>query len=199
MQELLHLGKTKKLSVDTFLDYRHGAGTYWMYQGDLDAAQKILQQAPPPDEKDTEYTPFSRVWGKHILAQCLRRKDLYVEAQECLEDSLQRAREINYQRAIIFNQVELASLFIDVGQLEKAEPLLQVSLTRSQDLKDWRYFAEAMFHQARLHTVRGERDSAVTAFASAIDLFERLGMRRELAKAREELRRLDELGEAPAV
>ncbi len=39
---------------------------------------------------------------------------------------------------------------------------------------------------------------AHASLTKAADLFERLGMRRELAEAREELRQIDEMGEAPS-
>jgi hypothetical protein len=45
---------------------------------------------------------------------------------------------------------------------------------------------------ARLHTLRNDLPAARVALAEAIDLFERLGMRRELAEARAELAQLDE-------
>jgi len=44
---------------------------------------------------------------------------------------------------------------------------------------------------ARFHTLRGDIPAAREALAEAIDLFERLGMRRELAQARADLTRLD--------
>ena len=45
---------------------------------------------------------------------------------------------------------------------------------------------------AHLHTLRGDLPAARAALAEAIDLFERLGMRRELAEARAELARLEQ-------
>jgi hypothetical protein len=44
---------------------------------------------------------------------------------------------------------------------------------------------------ARLHTLRGDIPAAHAALTEAIDLFERLGMRRELAEARQALADLD--------
>jgi len=49
-----------------------------------------------------------------------------------------------------------------------------------------------------LHTQRGDLPTARASLAEAIDFFERLGMRRDLAEAREELARLDERTAAPA-
>lgn len=51
---------------------------------------------------------------------------------------------------------------------------------------------------SRLHTLRSDLSAARAALAEAIHLFERLDLRRELAEARAELARLDDLDEAPA-
>jgi hypothetical protein len=46
---------------------------------------------------------------------------------------------------------------------------------------------------ARLYRLRGDPDRARTILIEAVDLFERLGMRRDLTEARTELARLEEL------
>ena len=49
---------------------------------------------------------------------------------------------------------------------------------------------------ARLHTLRGDLPTARAALAEAIELFERLGMRRELAAARAALADLNARADA---
>jgi hypothetical protein len=56
----------------------------------------------------------------------------------------------------------------------------------------------SLHSSARLYALEENLSEAHKALFEAIDIFERLGMRRELAEAREELRRLDEMSEAPA-
>ena len=52
--------------------------------------------------------------------------------------------------------------------------------------------AQTLDVYARLHALRGDLTAAHAALAEAIDLFERLGMRRELVEARAELDQLDQ-------
>ena len=68
----------------------------------------------------------------------------------------------------------------------------------ARQYQDRQCIAKIQRTYARFHTVRGDLSAARVALAEAIDLFERLGMRRELAEARAALADLDarELAEA---
>ena len=66
-------------------------------------------------------------------------------------------------------------------------------MDKAKAYKERRHLAEAYRHFARLHTFRGDLPAAHTSLAEAIDLFERLGMRRELAEAREERARPEQM------
>lgn len=68
---------------------------------------------------------------------------------------------------------------------------------RRRRSKGWRYTGPIQRTYARLHTLRGDLPAARASLAEAIDLFERLGMRRELAEAREEMARLDAIADIP--
>ena len=65
---------------------------------------------------------------------------------------------------------------------------MSVEVYRNQDREG---MAHIQRNYARLHTLRNDLPAARAALAEAIDLFERLGLRRELAEARAELARLD--------
>ena len=79
---------------------------------------------------------------------------------------------------------------LDPGLIRANKILTEVS-AKAYHYHDRRYIAELQRAYFRLHTLRGDLPAARAALAEAIDLYERLGMRRELAEAREELARLD--------
>jgi hypothetical protein len=88
----------------------------------------------------------------------------------------------------------LARLAIHDGDAERGDELIQQSQVYASRTKDRRIIAELHVTESRLYTLRGDLPAARNALAEAIDLFERLGMRRELAEARSELQRLTERG-----
>jgi hypothetical protein len=82
---------------------------------------------------------------------------------------------------------KLALFELDQGNIEKAEvALVESSALAYKYLSRWD-IAVIQRTYARLHALRGDHAAAHAALAEAIDLFERLGMRRELAEARAEL------------
>jgi hypothetical protein len=111
------------------------------------------------------------------------------------------ARTSGYERAIIGIQRHLASLAIDDRQLEDGNAALAESTLKAMQYNDREQVALNRSLYALLHTLRDDLPAAHAALAEAIELFVRLGMRRELAEAREELARLEETiasGSVPA-
>jgi hypothetical protein len=87
--------------------------------------------------------------------------------------------------------IRITRIELDRKNLDTAFEILNYCYNEALHHQDRRRLAEVYPLFARLHALRGDLPAARTAFAEAIDLFERLGMRRELAEARAELVRLD--------
>ncbi|MBX0329361.1 hypothetical protein K2Z83_16950 [Oscillochloris sp. ZM17-4] len=108
------------------------------------------------------------------------------------------AQRLGSQRSVTFCLLKLAAIDLELGDLNRAADTIKAcseSIARFQD----RVYIAVMHHTAaQLELKRGHRFAAYENLIKAIDLFERLGMRRELAEARGELRRIEEMGEAPA-
>jgi hypothetical protein len=85
----------------------------------------------------------------------------------------------------------ISDIDLDRGNIESAMKRLVHSSQEAYRHQDRECIAHIQRTYARLHTLRGDLPAARAALAEAIDLFERLGMGRELAEAREELARLD--------
>lgn len=95
-----------------------------------------------------------------------------------------------YQRALITGWSSLARIALHKRQLELAEQCLGQALTLAHELKHRRHLAEAKRLKAQLYSLCGHIPAAHAALTEAIDLFERMGMRHELAEARQELAQL---------
>ena len=72
-----------------------------------------------------------------------------------------------------------------------AEDLLRHTRIAVTEYQDRLGVASVHYVTSRLHILRGDIPAARASLAEAIDLFERLGMRHELAEARAELAGMD--------
>jgi LuxR family glucitol operon transcriptional activator len=112
-------------------------------------------------------------------------------AEEWYHDALSIAIEYSIPREVVHNRLGLVMMSIDQGQYEMADFLLAQCIDNYPNYPDQSGRGQMKLFDARLHTLRSELPEAHAALTEAIDLFERMGMRRELAEAREELARLE--------
>ncbi len=119
----------------------------------------------------------------------------YQEA-EALFLTLEGAEQ-DFHCAMVTGWLSLAQIALRRGELAEVVVRLQKANVLGREFKHRRYVGEIHRVWSQVHALRGELSAARASIFEAIDIFERLGMRRELAEAREELRRLDEMGEAP--
>lgn len=135
---------------------------------------------------------------KYDIAVYFYHAKRYDEAEELLNQIVTESIKLGYARMPIFGWLSLANIALHKNQISIAEKYLQLAEKRASELKHQRYVAEVHRVWARLHTLQGNLPAARASLAEAIDLFERLGMRRELAEARDELAQLDELATTQA-
>jgi len=93
----------------------------------------------------------------------------------------------NDWRGVLRGSLLLAHLAMDQQLISQAEQHVQTAAERAVELRHRRLSAEVTRVSARLHILRGDLPAARASLAEAIDLFERLGMRRELTEARQAL------------
>jgi len=182
--KLHELGQSSQLSPDTFYAYQHALYFFWAAYGDLDKAQQACQEVLRSTEGMSKNLDIANC---HALATVWYRMGKLKEVEQILLETLEKAIQYNYQRAVVFITIRLVAIDLDQGNPEGAAKKLSEIRLKAYEHQDRRYIAEIQRLYARLHTLRGDLPAARAALAEAIDLFERLGMRRELAEAREAL------------
>lgn len=182
------LAAATPLPADSFFEYQYATALYWMAHHDLDAAQAAWEKSLVRAEGlPVQLHVINRQW----VATCLYQKGDLAAAQALFRAALRDAEQIGFQHYIVFSKIKLATIDLDLGNLEAAEAPLAECRAIAFAFQDRDNLAQVQRLSARLLTLRGHHARAHTALTEAIDLFERLGMRRELAEARAELDRLE--------
>lgn len=197
MLESTQRERDQLLEIDPIVDDRLGVERITLliqcekYQEALQAAQDLVALS---EKRGWRWAVVNR----YYIPESLYHLGRYAEARECFLAIIPRSEAEGYLRAAITGWILLARIALQAQDPGDAEQYLALAYDRASQLSHERNLAE--IHQCEAHVAlfKGNQTTARTSLAQAIDLFERLGMRRELAEAREELRRLDEIGEAPA-
>jgi hypothetical protein len=189
LPRLRALADSTDLPGDIFFIVQHAMALYDLARRDIDAAQAAWLGSLRTDEPISSlYFVIQRQW----VATCLYLKGALVQAQHLLRETLRDAEMLGSQRHVSFCKIRLAAIDLDLGELEAAADLLADTRVTVHRYQDREHIAQISQLTARLHTLRGDLPAARAALAEAADLFERLGMRPQLARARAELARLDE-------
>ena len=109
------------------------------------------------------------------------------KAESLFVDLIEESEAHQFNRATITGWFALAQIAIRRHNLDEAVERLEKACTLAQEFKHRPYLGEIQRVWAQVYTLRGDLPAARVAFAEAIDLFERLGMRRKLAESRQAL------------
>jgi LuxR family glucitol operon transcriptional activator len=122
-----------------------------------------------------EYTSHLIYITRHQAELCYAKKD-YSQAKNLYQNMENYAKEIDWQRYIMYAQGWMADTAIMQNQLDEAERLLKVCLPEAERLKDkWRIACYQAFY-ARLEKARGNSDKAQEWGNKAINGFQSLDM-----------------------
>ena len=193
---LQEIAQTPQLTESARSDFWHAIAFYWMAQLDFVRAQQAWQESLSCADQ-VSFRKFTT--KRHWLGLCMYKAGKLDEAKILLREVLADAIQQSYQRSAAFCRVQLASIDIDQRNSEGVVEALEVSRAHADQYQDRPCLAAIHHTTAHFHVLRNEIPAACAALAEAIDLYERLGMRRELAEARTELARLDDLGGVSAV
>ncbi|HMA36203.1 MAG TPA: hypothetical protein VKY74_17235, partial [Chloroflexia bacterium] len=188
LAKLTSLAASQELPAAVFFEYQYATALYWMARRNFDTAQqaweKSLARAEPlPAHRHT----INLQW----LAKCLYQNGQPGQARRLFREALDEAMQLGFQRTVIASKLGLAAIDLDAGNLQGAVASLAESSALAYQYQDRDNLAQIERLFARLHAQLGDRAAASRALHEAIDLFQRLGMRAELAEARAELARLD--------
>jgi tetratricopeptide (TPR) repeat protein len=186
LPRLHELTQSPGLSRSDQHDIQHALAVYWHAQESVDAAERIWLSMLAQSE---QLSPVLQVEARYWLGLCRYQNKAIISAEQLLQDASQLAQKYGYVQGVISTQMRLIQIDLDQGRLDKAEYALEEILSRASDYR--RRIADIQYLNFRLHTLRGDLLAARCALTEAIDLLERLGMRRELTEAREELARLE--------
>lgn len=184
--------KSIQLPVESFFTCQHSVALYWMACDNFDAAQQAWEASLVREHELPEPLRYIRCdLNRRWLATCLYKKGDRTRSRRLFQDALQDAREQGRDLSVMFCQTRLTAIELDEGHQDRALECLAESRKLAYQCRDRSGIAEIRQTYARLHTLCGNFSAARDALAEAIDIFERLGKRRELAEAREAMSRLD--------
>jgi hypothetical protein len=188
LPRLQEIAKSSNISSESLYIFHNALASYRMANHDLSEAERIFRKNM---NEMREIYPREYVISRMGLSLCLYQRHAYNEAELLLRSALQDAITYDFTRNIVSIRTSLARIQIDQGNIEGIAEELTELVAQAYQYQDRWNIADIQRLYARLHILRGDRPAARAALAEAIDLFERLGMRRELAEARAELARLD--------
>ncbi len=130
--------------------------------------------------------------GEVYFAVFLYEQGRLDEARTLFWQALPHAQSANYIRNILYIKAYLAAIELDKNNIQAAEELLVTAQSLAYQHKDQGEIISIIKQTyARFYTMHGNFSAARKAIIEAIDLFERMGRRRELTEAREELKQLE--------
>lgn len=190
LDRLQIMKQSKKIPNEYIFDFHYASAFYAMARDDFISARQIWEEALESHLLFPTNYP-RKIVAQRWIARCLYREGRISEASTLLQQTLLEAIQIGHQRAIIFCEAERAAIAIDQGNFESA----------AQELERARYLAVqydaresvALIQRisARLSILCGDLPAARAALTTAIDLFERLGMRQERSEASDTLAQLE--------
>jgi tetratricopeptide (TPR) repeat protein len=184
---LQELAQNASLSDDAAFEVGHSLALYAWARGDLPAAERQWRALLRCSEQlgGQKYV-VNRRW----LATCLYQQGMREAARALYRDSLHDAIQIGDLRSVIGNRIKLAILDREDGNIERAAALLDACYSIADQHQDRRRLGEIQRQTAEICMRRGDTAAAYQALNEATDMFERMGMRRELAEVRQAIERL---------
>lgn len=128
---------------------------------------------------------------RYDLADYYYRVGSADDALQTVQELIAMSKENNDRRGILRGSLLLAHLAMDAHDYAAAQHYLQAASLQADYLHHRRLAADVIRTRARLCLMRDDLGEAREALTEAVDLFERLGMLRELAEARAELAKLE--------
>jgi predicted ATPase len=147
--------------------------------GDIDAAQSMLERSLAASEKLKERIPLIR--SLLFAGWVPWTRDDYPTAEEMWTRALDMAREENDRWAQIRALTSIASLRLEAGQHEEARELVEQALALATDLGDQFSVAVATAALGRINRYDEKPEEALPHLDRAVAIFSELGARWELA------------------
>lgn len=176
------------LPGDNYFWIQHANALYWFVQDDYEQAyqhwRKSLEYAQPLSIQ-------THINASQWIGSYLYRAGKIAEAQHQLQTTLETSIKHGYIRGVVHCQHGLALNALHQGDVAQAEAALVVCQTHALQYQDREYLAAIRRLSARLHLMNEHDAEAYAAFSESMDIFERLGMRREWTETHAEREALE--------
>jgi predicted negative regulator of RcsB-dependent stress response len=174
------------LPDENLIEYLCTESFYWLAQDNINQIENLWLKHQNLAHSSNGH--MVRSW----LADCLLAKHRWDEAVSLLRISLNEVTSNHIQRGIIAIRIKLIAVALEQGKLdESARELEEISPLAFENL-DRQYMAFIQSYYGYLYSRQNNIPSARIAYTKALDLFERLGMRREAKKVRTALNGIDD-------
>jgi hypothetical protein len=188
LPRLLELEKSLDFSGFERFAFQSNIGEYALAQHDIDTAiaawETVLSES-------LHISEGQRIQIQMWMAQCFYKQNNLSSAYETCLEALKDATQQKRKRSICFGQITLANIHFASQNYTAASECLNMALDILNQTQERPRLAAIYHLEAKIADQRGDTQTAHASLLEAIDLFERMGMRRELAEAREELARLE--------
>ncbi len=184
VKRLLTLKKLDSLPEGVYFRYYHALAFYQYSNGDISTA---LASWEALSVSNRQLSIHDRAIVLRWIGECLLLQRRMLEASNILQSTLDLAIVNNHQRTILFVKIRLAEIDLLQGRIGEGRQKVQECLSIAHRHKDRWYAAQAQYLLFRICLAECKLPAARIALVEAIDLFERLSMRRELAEARQAL------------
>jgi hypothetical protein len=160
-----------------------------IYTDQVAAANDLIAELLPNAQR-----PDHALALRYYSALCLHKLRRDEDAQPILVNILAQQDNAVDLMTLCRACTTLVEITLAAGDAAVAGPVVDRNLTAAMQIRDRYQIARARKNQGHLFLLRGELTAAHASLTEAINLFERLGMRREHAETCEMLRHV-ELGE----
>jgi LuxR family glucitol operon transcriptional activator len=137
----------------------------------FDAVKKTLSK----EKLDAQVQAKFELQLAYYSAESLYRQQDFDQAQKAYETALEKAKELQWQQAVIGIQNWLAETAIELGDLKEAEKLLQSSLVACETADDVQSLAFTQRSFAVYHQRKSELIEAKRVAEQALDGFNEIG------------------------
>jgi AAA+ ATPase superfamily predicted ATPase/DNA-binding CsgD family transcriptional regulator len=179
-ENLLIQGKEWDGNKDTILDleFEMTKGLVALRQGLFSKGKKSFEgvkKALPKAKLDSDIKSEFELQLAYYEAESFYRQGDYASAQKAYEIALEKAKQLQWQQAVIAIQNWLGETAIELGNFKDAEKLVNNSLEivqKSDDLQSiaFTYRTLAVYHQSKSELIEAKR-----AADEALDAFNKIG------------------------
>jgi predicted negative regulator of RcsB-dependent stress response len=173
------LAEANALPANVAEDYHHAIASYHVARGQWDKAEQ--------EWRALLYTPGLGTSAKLItmkwLAECCLHKGDGEAARQLLEGTLRECNDGDNARAIVALKLTLAKVLMHKGRIDEAGDLVAGCREWVMNHNIERHAPDVLLLEGRLAALRGDAAAAKVSITSALPLFQRQGLQRELDEA----------------